>query len=290
MSDRGPSAGIGQSTNALSRPRDTRTGLPQGPAASRAALVQRSIARVPALVSRLRHHLGVLRWRYAPPAGAKGTEELHWWQTRWDPAIREGGLQGPDTLELSGDAEIAGTYEGRRWQQARAEVRRVLREAEIDEDAFFARKVVLDIGSGPLGFPDAVAEQAAVSVSVEPLAERFAEAGLLLDSNAVYLNCGAERMPLRSSSVDVVVSRNNLDHVDDPVAVLAEVKRVLRPGGTFILNVDVDHTPTVTEPHTIDLARLHTWLAPLAIERERAWDHAHGHDGHAVVVVARKPG
>jgi SAM-dependent methyltransferase len=244
---------------------------------------------VPTRLVKLRHHVGVLRWRLAPPRDAKAVEELTWWRTRWDPPIRAGKLQGPGTLELSGDAEIAESYEGRRWQQARAEVRRVLREAGIDDEGFFAGKVVLDIGSGPLGFPDAVASEAAVSLSVEPLAERFARAGLLLDSAAVYLSCGAEAMPLRSGSVDVVVSRNNLDHVDDPVAVLAEVKRVLRPGGAFILNVDVDHTPTVTEPHAIETAKLRAWLAPLTVEHERAWDHPHGHDGHAVVLVARKP-
>jgi hypothetical protein len=44
----------------------------------------------------------------------------------------------------------------------------------------------------------------------------------------------------------------------------------------------------VTEPHAIDAARLRAWLAPLTVEHERAWDHPHGHDGHAVVLVARK--
>ncbi len=240
------------------------------------------------LVHQLRHHAGVLRWRIAPPKHAKGDSELRWWRTEWDPAIRAGELQGPDTLALSGDEAVADSYEGRRWQQARAEPRRVLREAGIEDDQFFAGKVVLDIGSGPVGLPDALASMAAVSLSVEPLAERFAAAGLLLDSAAVYLSCTAEAMPLRSASVDIVISRNNLDHVDDPVKVIDEVKRVLRPGGTFILNVDVDHTPTVTEPHRITLESLRRWLAPLGIEREETWAHSHGMDGHAVVVVARK--
>lgn len=243
---------------------------------------------MPGPLAALRHRLGVLRWRIAPPKSAKGTGELTWWSETWERGLRDGGLHGPDTLALSGDTEVADTYESRRWQQARAEVRRVLTEARIEDPGFFDGKVVLDIGSGPLGFPDAVAAQAAVSISVEPLARRYDEAGLLLDSNAVYLDCGAEAIPLTSASVDVVISRNNLDHVDDPLAVIAEVKRLLRPGGTFILNVDVDHTPSVTEPHRIELADLRAWLAPLVIEREDAWDHSHGGDGHAVVLVARK--
>ncbi|MDQ4131486.1 MAG: class I SAM-dependent methyltransferase [Actinomycetota bacterium] len=234
----------------------------------------------------VRHHLGLLRHRWIPPASAKADHELAFWTERWEPQLRAGQLTGPDTLELSGDELVADTYEGRRRQQARAEVRRVLREAELPDD-FFDGKTVLDIGSGALGFPDAC--PAAVSISVEPLTHRYAAAGLLLDSDAVYLAVGAEDIPLRSQSVDVVVSRNNLDHVDDPQAVLSEVKRLLRPGGAFVLNVDVDHTPTPSEPHRLPVAELRHWLAPLRIASERHWDHPHGADGHAVVIVAHAP-
>ena len=55
---------------------------------------------------------------------------------------------------------------------------------------------MLDIGSGPLGFPDAC--PARVSLSVDPLHERYAQHGLLLrDSHAIHLSVGAER--IRSS-------------------------------------------------------------------------------------------
>ena len=84
---------------------------------------------------------------------------------------------------------------------------------------FFDGKVVLDIGPGPLGFPDAC--PARTSIGVEPLAEALRDAGLLLeDSPAIYLPVGAEAIPLVSQSVDVIQARNSLDHVDDPSAVL----------------------------------------------------------------------
>lgn len=220
----------------------------------------------------LRRRLGALRWRLAPPSSAKGDGELRWWLDVWERRLRE-----ETTPE---------TYLQRRWADARAEVARVLGEAAIEDDGFFAGKVVLDIGSGPVGLPDALSEIAARSYSVDPLADRYRRAGLLLDSAAEYLACGAEAIPLGSSSIDVVVSRNNLDHVDDPQAVVTEVKRLLRPGGTFILNTDVDHTPTPSEPHSLSIAQLRDWLAPLEIRREDHWDHPHGHDGHAVVIVA----
>lgn len=235
----------------------------------------------------MRRALGRIKHRLRPPSDAKGDSELRWWLEHWDPVLRQGGLFGVDTLALSGDENVAASYEGRRWQQARGELRRVLREAAIEDPDFFRGKVVLDIGSGPLGFPDACSEQA-VCISVDPLAERYAQAGLLLDSAAVYLSVGAERTGLRSASVDVVVSRNNLDHVEDPRAVVEEVKRLLRPGGVLILNVDVGQRPSVTEPHVLSLERLREWLAPLRIERELVWDEAHGDDGRAVVILARR--
>ncbi|HEX6459978.1 MAG TPA: hypothetical protein VF032_13760, partial [Thermoleophilaceae bacterium] len=99
--------------------------------------------------------------------------ELRWWLERWDPIIHDGGFNPGDVQEFLDPGEpTADTYEGRRRQIARAEVRRVLREAQIPDPAFFQGKTVVDIGPGPLGFPDAC--DAAVSIGVEPLAERFA--------------------------------------------------------------------------------------------------------------------
>jgi ubiquinone/menaquinone biosynthesis C-methylase UbiE len=128
-----------------------------------------------------------------------------------------------------------------------------------------------------------------VSIGVEPLAQRFADAGLLLDSHAVYLAARAEAVPLVSSTVDVILARNSLDHVDDPRAAIAEARRLLRPAGTLILNFDVEHTPTPTEPHALDADEVRSWLGAMTIEHEDVWDYAHGHDGHSVVLVARQP-
>jgi SAM-dependent methyltransferase len=237
-------------------------------------------------VDRLRTRVR-LRQRLRPATDVKGDEELAWWVGRWDPVLAGGGFMPDDVLAFLPDAEPAPTYEGRRWQQARAEVHRVLRESNIEDINFFDGKVVVDIGPGALGFPDAC--PARVSIGVEPLAQRFADAGLLLASDAVYLAARAEAIPLLSGTADVVLARNSLDHVDDPRAVVAEARRLLRPGGTLILNFDVDHTPTVTEPHALDLERVRAWLGPMPVAFERAWAHAHGRDGHAVVLVATQP-
>jgi SAM-dependent methyltransferase len=44
-------------------------------------------------------------------------------------------------------------------------------------------------------------------------------------------------MPFENASFDVVLSTEVLDHVPDPEKYLAEVKRVLKPGGTFFFTV-----------------------------------------------------
>jgi SAM-dependent methyltransferase len=204
--------------------------------------------------------------------------------------VRAGGFNPGDVPAFIPGEDVAESYEGRREQIARAEVRRVAAEAGTTVDELFAGKVVVDVGPGPLGFPDAC--PARVSIGVEPLAERFREHGLIsAHGAAVYLAVGAEAIPLVSGSVDVVVTRNSLDHVTSPRAVADEVARILRPGGTLLVSVDVDHPATATEPHTLTLDGVRELLAPFDVEREELSDEAHGGGGgRRVAVRARKPG
>ncbi len=202
--------------------------------------------------------------------------------------LQAGGLSPSDALTLLEDDELAPTYAGRRWQLARSQVRRVLREAAIADPDYFAGKVVVEVGPGPLGFPDAC--PARVSIGVDPLAERYAECGLLLgDSPAIYLTAGAESIPLLSSSVDVVLARDTLDYVDDPKQALRELRRILRPGGRLILLFDVDHVPTPTQPNAFTVELVRSLLEGMDITREHAWGEPFGHDGHRVVLVADLP-
>jgi SAM-dependent methyltransferase len=218
----------------------------------------------------------------------KNAAQLRWWLDEWEPVIRAGGHQPGDALELLGEAAPAPDYLGRRWQQARAEVVRVAREADLGDIGFFAGKVVVDIGPGPLGFPDAC--PARISIGVDPLAARYAEHGLLLpDSPAVYLSAGAERMPLLAASADVVLARDSLDYVDDPEEVIREARRILCPGGTLILLFDVDSVPSPGEPHALTVARVRAGLSGMDIVREHHREDPFGHDGHSVVLVARAP-
>jgi SAM-dependent methyltransferase len=239
-----------------------------------------------ALINRARARLA-LRQRFRDRVAAKNEAQLRWWLEEWHPVLQAGGFNPGDTLELLAGEQAAPDYLGRRWQQARAEVVRVLREAAIDDPAFFEDKVVVDIGPGPLGFPDAC--PARVSIGVDPLAEEFAAHGLLLpESPALYVRAGGEAIPLLSGSVDVVLARNSLDFVDDPEQVLREAQRILRPGGTLIVLFDVGSTPSPAEPHVLSAERVRSTLDELVVVREYSWPEPFGHDGHRVVLVARR--
>jgi len=230
-----------------------------------------------------------LRQRFRDPIAAKHEAQLRWWLEQWDPIIRRGGLKPDDALELLDGEQLDSTYLGRRWQLARSQVERVRREAAIEDLGFFDGKVVVEVGPGPLGFPDAC--PARVSIGVDPLAERYREHGLLIpNSPAVYLTAGAERIPLLSASADVVLMRNTLDYVDDPERALAEARRILRPDGNLIALFDVGHVPSPTQPNALTMERVKAALPGMRIVREHSWPEPFGHDGHRVLLVATPDG
>ena len=90
-------------------------------------------------------------------------------------------------------------------------------------------------------------------------------------------------------SVDVVLARNSLDHVDNPRQVVSEAKRILRPGGTLILLFDVGHTPTATEPHTLSLDGVRSWLRAFEVTRAELSGEAFGDgSGQRAIIIARR--
>ena len=100
----------------------------------------------------------------------------------------------------------------------------------------------LDAGSGAghtaLALAPHVASVTAVDLSREMLdqgAALAAERGL---SNLSFVRGDVERLEFQDQSFDLVSSRYSAHHYPHPAAALAQIARVLRPGGRFVL-VDV---------------------------------------------------
>jgi ubiquinone/menaquinone biosynthesis C-methylase UbiE len=101
--------------------------------------------------------------------------------------------------------------------------------------------IALDVGCGPGNVTASLARAVgpgglALGVDIsEPMLARAvrAEAG----PQVGFLRADAQRLPLRDETVDAVVSIAVLQLIPDPVAALAEMARVLRPGGRLAVMV-----------------------------------------------------
>jgi 2-polyprenyl-3-methyl-5-hydroxy-6-metoxy-1,4-benzoquinol methylase len=58
-----------------------------------------------------------------------------------------------------------------------------------------------------------------------------------LPDNLKFSVCTEQSLPFPDSSFDVVMSWSVFEHVSDPVAVLRDIRRVLRPGGYMFLQI-----------------------------------------------------
>ncbi len=101
--------------------------------------------------------------------------------------------------------------------------------------------IVLDVGCGPASITASLARAAGPSGLVlgvdrsEAMLARAvrAESGPQIG----FLYADAQRLPLRDRTVDAVISVAVLQLVPDPVTALAEMARVLRPGGRLAVMV-----------------------------------------------------
>lgn len=100
---------------------------------------------------------------------------------------------------------------------------------------------VLDLGCGHGFWMRHMSERGLRVVGVEPEVDRVADAA---GDGPVAAADGA-RLPLRDGTVGLVWCIHVLHHLDDPVKVLAEMRRVLRPGGHLVLAETVEDHPAI---------------------------------------------
>lgn len=155
-----------------------------------------------------------------------------------------------EPLETELAARIAPWLEHMRWRKDFA----VWRERRLHQENYQqehlaglhtvigapAGRSILDLGAGMGGFAVAVARAGARVTALEYNGDycaiirlRGRRYGLALP----VVQGAGEALPFPKETFDLVCSWDVLEHVQDPVAVLREAHRVLRPGGAFLLTV-----------------------------------------------------
>jgi SAM-dependent methyltransferase len=182
-----------------------------------------------------------------------------------------------------------------------------------------ADATVAELGIGPMGIGWAAFASAARSIGVDPLPRLTISTGdetvdqfvTELQQRTEFLQADATRqLPLDDGTFDLIVCDNVVDHAQDPRAILAEGRRIVRSDGRLLFGVNVfstigrwkwrqvtcrlhpRHPNVICHPHSFlegDLGRLLStagWEILPGDGHRGAWDRLASH-AYRVRVVAR---
>lgn len=106
-------------------------------------------------------------------------------------------------------------------------------------DAIPDQGLVLDLACGPGIVTAALAEKArrvvALDLTPQMLANARRRCAAAGRKNVGFVEASAGDLPFPSGAFDAVVTRLSIHHFPEPAPILEETRRVLRPGGSFVL-------------------------------------------------------
>lgn len=141
-------------------------------------------------------------------------------------------------------AELIAEQQDRRAAATEERLRRLL--------TLTGEERALDVGTGAGAFAIALASLVREVVGVDIVPEVLAEARKRAPKNLELIEADATKLPFALGSFDLVCTARTLHHVARPELVLAELNRVLKPGGTMLV---VDQLAPVDPLAAIDLNR-----------------------------------
>ncbi|MBM1175457.1 class I SAM-dependent methyltransferase [Microvirga arabica] len=153
--------------------------------------------------------------------------------------------------------------------------------------ADYVGKRVIDIGCGPRGSLE-WADMVEQRVGLDPLVPQYLKLGA--DQHKMeYCAAPSEKIPYPQSHFDIVTCLNALDHVEDFERTVAEIKRVTKNGGLFLLSVEIDHPPTPTEPISLTRDMLRRLEPEFQVKSERYVGTPDDHGLHQAVLAGQPP-
>jgi len=118
-------------------------------------------------------------------------------------------------------------------------------EALAERSSLRPESTVVDVGTGTGFVAGGLAHRVARVIGTDDSPAMLARAGSNLDAigitNVELVEAPVGRLPLSDDTADAAVANMVLHHAPEPAAMLSEMARVVRPGGTVVITDCVEH-------------------------------------------------
>ena len=135
----------------------------------------------------------------------------------------------------------------------------------------FTGQTVVDVGCGTRGVLPSIT--AAVKIGVDPSIGDVRHCFSFL-SDTIYLSEKIEDCGLKDCTADIVVCNNTLNHVENPELALAQMHRILKPGGLMLLEVLIEPM-NIAHTHAFTAEKLKNlvcgYFNPIKVKHEQLY-------------------